>query len=45
MLPHYKSVTEFLRKHGIDIITVDSDGNINELIPLWLEGGLTVFFH
>lgn len=40
MLPHYKKVTEFLRSHGIEIITLDSDGNLNELIPLWLEGGV-----
>lgn len=40
MLPHYKKVTGYLRSHNIDIITVDSDGNINELIPLWLEGGV-----
>jgi len=43
MLPHYKKVTEFLHRYGIDIITVDSDGNINELIPLWLEGGVNGF--
>lgn len=40
MLPHYKKITEFLRKKGIDLITVDSDGNVEELIPLWLEGGV-----
>lgn len=43
MMPHYKNVTEFLRKHGIDIITVDSDGNIEKLIPLWLESGVNGF--
>ncbi|MDD5698574.1 MAG: uroporphyrinogen decarboxylase family protein [Victivallaceae bacterium] len=40
LLPQYKKVTSFLKKHNIDIILVDSDGNINELIPLWLEGGV-----
>lgn len=40
LLPQYKKVTSFLRSHGIDIILVDSDGNINELIPLWLDGGV-----
>ena len=43
MLPHYKKITDFLRSNGIDIITVDSDGNIDELIPLWLEGGINGF--
>lgn len=40
MLPCVKRVTEFLRKHGIDIIMVDSDGNNDPIIPLWLEGGV-----
>jgi len=40
MLPRYKRVTETLRSNGIDIIFVDSDGNVDELIPLWMEGGV-----
>ena len=40
MLPRYKRVTEVLRDNGVTVIIVDSDGNINELIPLWLEGGV-----
>ncbi len=42
MLSHYKRVTSFLRHHGVDIICVDCDGNMEELIPLWLEGGVNV---
>ena len=40
MLPRYKRVTGFLRHNGIDIIFVDSDGDIRPLIPLLLEGGV-----
>jgi len=40
-LPHYRRVTEFLRSRGIRHIGLDSDGNITELIPLWLEAGIT----
>ena len=43
MVPRYKKVTEFIHSHGIDVIHVDCDGNINELIPLWLECGIN--FH
>jgi len=43
MVPRYKRVTDILRSHGVDSIWVDSDGNINELIPLWLEGGVNSF--
>ncbi len=41
MLPRYKRVTDFLRKHGVDIIWLDSDGNIEVLIPLLIEAGIT----
>ena len=41
MLPPLKRVTELLHSHGIDIIIVDSDGNNDALIPLWLEAGVT----
>lgn len=41
MMPRYKQITDFLRSQGIDIIHIDSDGNVNELIPLWLEAGIS----
>ncbi len=40
MVPRYKRVTDFLRSKGIDLIIVDSDGDITKLVPLWLEAGL-----
>src|SRR3989339_1838459 len=40
MLPNYKKVTSFLKEKGTDVLLVDSDGNIEEIIPLWLEGGV-----
>ncbi|GAJ10613.1 unnamed protein product, partial [marine sediment metagenome] len=39
ILPCYKKITAFAKDSGIDIITVDTDGNCWELIPLFLEGG------
>jgi len=44
MVPCYKRVTDFLRSHGVKINIMDSDGNIDLLIPLWLEGGINCFF-
>lgn len=41
MMPHYKKVNDIIRSRGIDIILVDCDGNTEELIPLWIESGLT----
>jgi len=40
-LPHYKNLTSFLRKNKIDRIMVDSDGNINPILDLFLEAGIT----
>jgi hypothetical protein len=43
MVPRYKRITDFLRKElDIDIIGVDSDGNVEKLIPLWLEAGVNL---
>ncbi|MGE5221743.1 MAG: uroporphyrinogen decarboxylase family protein [Omnitrophica WOR_2 bacterium] len=43
MLPAYQELTAFLRRMGVKIILVDSDGNTEQLIPLWLEGGVSGF--
>jgi len=40
MMPHYRKINELLGNHGVDIILVDSDGNTEELIPLWIESGI-----
>lgn len=40
LVPRYKKVTDHLRSKGIDLIFVDSDGDITLLTPLWLEGGV-----
>lgn len=44
MVPQYKRVTSFLRDHGIRINILDCDGNINPLVPLWLEAGINCMF-
>jgi hypothetical protein len=40
MAPRYKQVTEFLHKHGIDVVHLDSDGNVMKLVPIWMECGV-----
>ncbi len=44
MLPNYLKVTSFLQKHGVKLSWVDCDGNIEALLPLWLEGGVRGFY-
>jgi uroporphyrinogen decarboxylase len=41
LLPAYRKLTGFLRDMGVDIIIVDSDGDVTRLVPLWMEGGVT----
>lgn len=40
MTPYYKRIASITDKYGVDIHWMDSDGNIKELIPLWLECGI-----
>lgn len=42
--PHYKRITELLAKHGIDIVSLDCDGCIDKLIPVWIENGVNTMF-
>lgn len=43
--PQYKKVTSMLRKNGVDIIIVDSDGDIEPLITPLLESGVNGIVH
>ena len=40
MVPRWRIFTDFLRSHGVPVILVDCDGNVEQFIPLVLEGGL-----
>lgn len=44
MLPRYARVVEFLRGRGVRIIGLDSDGQIDPLIPVWLDAGLNMLY-
>jgi uroporphyrinogen decarboxylase len=44
LLPRYRRLTSALRDAGVDLIMVDSDGDVRQLVPLWLEGGVTLIF-
>jgi uroporphyrinogen decarboxylase len=45
MVPRYKRITDFLRQEfGTEFNQLDCDGNIHQLAPLWLDGGINVMF-
>ena len=42
IFPTWKRWGEMIKKAGVPIYAVDSDGYIGELIPIWIEAGLNV---
>lgn len=44
MVPRYRRITDLLRSYGVDVVLLDSDGDVRQLIPLWLEGGVNGIF-
>ncbi len=41
-LPFYHVMIEILQQNGVKVVGMDSDGHIQELIPLWLDVGINV---
>jgi uroporphyrinogen decarboxylase-like protein len=41
-IPFYEKVMERVRAAGIPVVMVDSDGDVRELIPLWLDVGVNI---
>ncbi|MBC5649350.1 uroporphyrinogen decarboxylase family protein [Christensenella tenuis] len=44
ILPYYKELTGRMKKLGVENFFVDTDGNFEALIDLFLEGGITGFY-
>ncbi|NLN05251.1 MAG: hypothetical protein GX166_10620 [Clostridiaceae bacterium] len=42
--PHYKRITDLLKKHNINIVSLDCDGCIDALVPIWVENGVNTMF-
>ena len=42
--PHYKRITDMVKSYGINIISLDCDGVIDSLIPVWFENGVNTMF-
>jgi uroporphyrinogen decarboxylase len=42
--PHYQRITRLLNDHGIDLVSLDCDGKIDALVPIWLEHGVNTMF-
>jgi len=44
VIPQMKRVMRLLRQHGVDVIYTDCDGNVQQLLPLWLDVGMNAMF-
>lgn len=42
--PLYAKMSALIRSHGIDITSLDCDGCIDRLVPIWLENGVNTMF-
>lgn len=42
--PWYRRITDVVHQHGIDIVSLDCDGCIDRLVPIWLENGVNTMF-
>ncbi|MBN2452541.1 MAG: hypothetical protein JXR77_19305 [Lentisphaeria bacterium] len=41
---HYQRITDLTREYGIDIVSLDCDGQIDSLIPTWIGHGVNTMF-
>ena len=44
MTPRYKRITDFVKQAGAEVFTVDSDGDMTQLVEHWLAGGVNCMF-
>ncbi|MCL4378018.1 MAG: hypothetical protein M1409_06525 [Actinobacteria bacterium] len=44
LTPYYKRIIDFLKSRNMKNFLVDTDGNVNELIPLFLEAGVNTMY-
>jgi hypothetical protein len=42
--PHYRRISDLLNWHGVHIVSLDCDGKIDALVPIWLENGVNTMF-
>jgi uroporphyrinogen decarboxylase len=44
MVPRYRKVVEFARSKGVKFVGLDSDGQIDSLIPVWMDAGMNFLY-
>ena len=44
MMPCYDRIAAFAQAHGVRVVSVDTDGDCAELVPIMMEHGVNTFF-
>jgi uroporphyrinogen decarboxylase len=44
MVPRYRKVVDLLRSNDVAALILDSDGNIEELLPIWIDAGINATY-
>ncbi|MEI6157327.1 MAG: uroporphyrinogen decarboxylase family protein, partial [Atribacterota bacterium] len=44
MVPRYRQVVDLLRENGVKVLILDSDGNTEELLPIWIDCGINAHY-
>ena len=42
--PWYRRFTDLLSAYGVDLVSLDCDGVIDKLLPIWLDNGVNTMF-
>jgi uroporphyrinogen decarboxylase len=42
--PHYRRITDLVHGYGLNIVSLDCDGKIDALVPIWFENGVNTMF-
>jgi len=43
MMPHYDRLADFARRHNVPLVSVDSDGLVDELVPTMMKHGVNAY--
>jgi len=46
LFPRYRKLVDFVKNYGkkVSFIALDSDGNVDSLIPIWIESGIDIIY-
>ena len=44
MVPRYRRVVDVLHSRGVKWVALDSDGQVSDLIPHWIDAGINILY-